>query len=150
MFCLVDRFTILQGFYEIISLLPNRWCLTFCLKNALLYIPWVSLVSSDFSSSLLPVLSVNLICTSYYTDTLHFNFTGMCKELLVGGSLSCKRRKAFSEMLQAFKRETQPDTVAFPLYDLRDHDSASIYWKDILKDHVENWQTNLLTQHLPQ
>lgn len=69
---------------------------------------------------------MNLICTSYCTDTLHFDFTGTCKELLVGGSLSYKRMKAFSEMLQAFMRATQSDTVVFPLYDLRDHNSASV------------------------
>lgn len=93
MFCLADMFTILQGFYEIISLFPNWWHLTFCLKNTLLYILWVSLVASEFSSSLFPVPSVNLIFTTYYTNMLHFNFTGMCKELLVEGSLPYKHVK---------------------------------------------------------
>lgn len=93
MFCLADIFTILQGFYEIISLFPKWWHLAFCLKNALLYILRVSFIANEFSSSLLPVLSVNLTCTSYYTNTLHFNFTGMCKELLVEGSLLYKHMK---------------------------------------------------------
>lgn len=93
MFCLADIFTILQGFYEIIWLFPNWWHLTFCLKNALIYFLWVSLIANEFSSSLLPVQSVSLICTSYHTNMLHFNFTGMYKELLVGGSFSYKHMK---------------------------------------------------------
>lgn len=72
---------------------PNWWHLTFCLKNAILYILWVSLIANEFSSSLLPVPSVKLIWTSYYTNMLDFNFTGMCKELLVEGSLPYKHMK---------------------------------------------------------
>lgn len=58
------------------------------------------------------------------------------------------RKKTFSGKLQAFRRETQSTTVAFPLYDLKDHNSASIYEKDILKDDVENREANILTQQL--
>lgn len=60
--------------------------------------------SMTLSSPLLPVQSVNLICTSYYTDTLHVNFTGMCNQVSVGGILPYTCTKAFSEMLKTFKK----------------------------------------------
>lgn len=37
-----------------------------------------------------------------------------------------KHMKAFREMTEAFRRETQPDTVVFLLYEPRDHNSTSI------------------------
>lgn len=38
--------------------------------------------------------------------------------------------------------------MAFPLHDLKDHNSASTY-EDILKDYVENTETDILTQQVP-
>lgn len=46
-------------------------------------------------------------------------------------------------------QERNTATVAFPLHDLKDHSSGSIYEKDILKDYVENRETDILTQQLP-